>query len=101
MLLLPALNAMINITTTRYAATEDHPPFVIFAMLAVIAMASAAMAGFEMGADVARSWLHFLGYALILSISVYVILDLEYPRRGLIRVDNFDHYLVAVRNSMK
>jgi hypothetical protein len=101
MLLLPALNAMIDITTTRYAATENHPPFVIFGMLAVIAMASAVMAGFEMGAARERSWLHILGFALILSVAVYVILDLEYPRRGLIRVDAFDHYLVDVRNSMK
>jgi hypothetical protein len=101
MLLLPALNSMIDITTTRVAATENHPPSVIFAMLAAIALASALMAGFEMGSSTARSWLHILGFALVLSISVYVIIDLEYPRRGLIRVDAFDHYLVDVRNSMK
>jgi hypothetical protein len=101
MLVIPALNAMIDITTTRVAATENHPPMVIFAMLAVIAMASALMAGFEMGGSVKRSWLHIVGYAVILSISVYVIIDLEFPRRGLIRVDAFDHYIVDVRNSMK
>jgi hypothetical protein len=31
---------------------------------------------------------------------VYVILDLEYPRLGLIRVDAFDQVLVNVRDSM-
>lgn len=41
------------------------------------------------------------GYAVILSIEVYVILDLEFPRLGLIRVDAFDRYLVEVRNTMK
>lgn len=101
MLLLPALNAMIDITTTRIAATENHPPMVIFAMLAVIALASAMMAGFELASSTTRSWLHTLGFAVILSVAVYVILDLEYPRRGLIRVDAFDHYIVDVRNSMK
>jgi hypothetical protein len=101
MLMLPALNAMIDITTTRYAATENHPPLVIFAMLGGIALASSMMAGYEMASAKQRSWLHIVGYAVILSVSVYVILDLEYPRMGLIRVDAFDHYIVDVRNSMK
>ena len=30
MLLLPALNEMIDITTTRAVATQNHPPFVVF-----------------------------------------------------------------------
>jgi hypothetical protein len=101
MLLLPAVNAMIDITTTRLATTENHPPMIIFAMLALIALASSMMAGFEMATRKKRSWLHIAGYALILSISVYVILDLEFPRLGIIRVDAFDHYIVDVRNSMR
>lgn len=101
MLLIPALNSMFDITTVRTAAREDHPPFIIFIMLAVIALASSMMAGFEMAGASRRSWLHVVGFSLILSISVYVILDLEFPRLGLIRVDNFDHYLVDVRDSMK
>src|SRR5208337_470457 len=82
MLLLPALNSMIDITTVRTAATEDHPAPIIFAMLALIALASSMMAGFEMAGASRRSWLHTAGFALILSISVYVILDLEFPRLG-------------------
>jgi len=100
-LLLPALNAMIDVTTVRTAATENHPPVIIFAMLALIALATSLMAGFEMAGAKRRSWLHIIGYALIVSIAVYVILDLEFPRMGLIRVDAFDHYLMDVRTSMK
>ena len=101
MLLLPALNAMIDITNTRLGAVEDHPPDVIFVTLAIIALAGSVLAGYEMASGTRRSWLHILSFALILSISVYVILDLEFPRLGLIRVDAFDHYVVDVRNSMK
>jgi hypothetical protein len=101
MLLLPALNAMIDITTTRTAAIDDHPPDIIFLMLALIALASSMMTGYEMAPAVRRSWLHIFGFALILSISVYVILDLEFPRLGVIRVSNFDKYMLDVRNSMK
>ena len=40
MLLLPALNQMIDITTTRTMATKMHPPTAIFAMLFALALAA-------------------------------------------------------------
>jgi hypothetical protein len=101
MLLLPALNSMFDITTVRTSAGEDHPPIEIFAMLGLIALASSFMAGYQLAGEKRRSSLTILGYVLILTLSVYVILDLEFPRLGIIRVDNFDRYLVDVRNSMK
>ena len=42
-----------------------------------------------------------LGFALILGIAVYVIVDLEFPRLGLIRLDSFDQLLVNVRAQMR
>ena len=99
--LFPALNAMIDITTTRMAATETHPPAIVFAVLGLVSLGCALLAGYEMGASPARSWLHVVGYALIVAFILYVIVDFEYPRLGLIRVDDFDKYLVQVRESMK
>ncbi len=98
--LLPSLNAMIDITTTRLAATDTHPPKVVYVVLTVIALLCSFLAGYEMGASRARSWVHVLGLAAILSFTLYVILDFEYPRLGLIRIDDFDKYLAAVRASM-
>jgi hypothetical protein len=99
--LLPALNAMIDITTTRMAASEMHPPAVVFAVLAVVSLGCALFAGYEMGASEARSWLHLLGYAAGVAFILYVIADFEYPRIGLIRIEAFDGYLADVRASMK
>jgi len=101
MLLLPALNAMIDITTTRTTALRMHPPLVIFFLLGGIALASSLFAGYSMAEASSRSWLHVIGFAAILALSVYVILELEYPRRGQIRVNAFDQVLVDVRDSMK
>jgi hypothetical protein len=98
--LLAPLNEMIDITTTRTAATLMHPPPVIYGMLCVFALVSALLAGYEMGASSKRHFLHSVGFALILSGTIYVIVDLEFPRLGLIRVDAFDQVLVDVRNSM-
>jgi len=100
-LVLSSLNEMIDITTTRAVALEMHPPTVVFWGLAVLVLASAVLAGYGMADARARSWLHMLIYSAILATAVYVILDLEYPRVGLIRIDDADHILTNLRNSMK
>ncbi len=99
--LLPALNAMFDITTTRRAATQMHPPRVVFVVLFAIALVCALLVGYEMGASPAQSPVHVWGYAAILAFTLYVILDFEYPRLGLIRIDEFDKYLVQIRAAMK
>jgi len=100
MLLLPALNAMIDITTTRTMAAQLHPPTVVFAMLFGLALAASLLAGFGMTGGKVRSRFHMLGFSLVVAIAVYVILDIEYPRLGLIRLDAFDQALVELRESM-
>jgi hypothetical protein len=100
MLFLPAVNQMIDITRTRLMATRMHPPPVIYAMLAVVALVGALLAGYHMAGGKARSWLHTIGFAAVLASTVYVILDIEYPRFGLIRVDAADEVLVELRRSM-
>lgn len=99
-LLLPALNEMFDITTTRTMATQAHPPYVIYGMLIALALASALLAGFGMAGSKSRSWLHIFGFAGVMAVAVYVIIDLEFPRLGLIRVDTFDQALVELRASM-
>jgi hypothetical protein len=99
-LLVPALNEMIDITTTRTAATAMHPPMVIYLMLVVLVLAAALMAGYGMAGAKKRSSMHMLGFAIVMSLAVYVIIDMEYPRLGLIRVDAFDQTLVDLRAEM-
>jgi len=101
MLFLPALNEMFDITTTRLMATRTHPPMVIFVLLFVMALASSAFAGYGMAVSPSRRWFHAIGFALVVAVAVYVILDLEFPRLGLIRVDSFDQALIDLRAGMR
>jgi hypothetical protein len=48
-----------------------------------------------------RSWLHIVTFAAVISIVIYVIIDLEFPRFGLIRLDAADRFLVDLRQTMK
>jgi hypothetical protein len=60
------------------------------------------LAGYSMaGGQPSSCWIHMLAFAVIMAVTVYVILDLEYPRLGLIRVDAVDQVLVDLRDSMR
>jgi hypothetical protein len=101
LLVLPPLNAMFDITTTRTMALLHHPPLIIFGSLFALALGCSLLAGFGMSGGKTRSWAHMLGFAIIMAFAVYVILDLEFPRIGLIRVDAADRTLTSLRESMK
>jgi hypothetical protein len=100
-LVLSSLNAMIDITTTRAMATQTHPPTIIYFMLLGLALVSSVLAGYGMAGGTGFSRLHPIAFALVLTGTVYVILDLEFPRIGLIRIDAVDQLLVDVRKSMR
>lgn len=97
--LVPALNDMFDVATTRTMYREAHTPMVVFLVLALLAFASALLAGMAVAGS-ARSWVHMIGFPLLLSVTIYVILDLEYPRVGLLRLDATDRVLVELRQSM-
>jgi hypothetical protein len=99
MQLVPALNAMIDITTTRVAVTQFHPPRIVFVMLAALSLIAAMLAGYQMSTAARRSWFHVLLFVTTFTLALYVILDLEYPRLGLIRVDAADTLLKDLRSS--
>lgn len=99
-LLLTALNAMFDTATSRVESMKQHPPTVIFGMLLVLTLVSSLLAGYGMSEGEARSWVHILGFATAIAVTVYVIFDLEFPRMGLIRLDSADQVLIDVRRSM-
>lgn len=100
-LLLPALNDMIDITTTRLMATRNHPPVIIFVLLGLLSLVGAMLVGFDTSATPDRQWLHTIAFAGIMALCVNVIMELELPRLGLVRVDGADVALIELRQSMQ
>jgi hypothetical protein len=100
-LLLPSLNNMIDITTTRTMAARIHPPPIIYALLFFLGLACSLLAGYGMAEGKLRSWMHMLGFTIIMFISLYVILTIEYPRMSFLHFDVYDQVLVDLRGKMK
>src|SRR6516164_6027879 len=99
-LLLPALNNMFDITTVRTMSLQIHPPTIVYVLLFSVSLMCALLAGYRMASGQYRSWLHILGFTVITVVVVYVILDLDYLREGLIRLQTADQLLVKAREAM-
>lgn len=99
-LLLPALNAMIDITTTQAMATKNHPPLPVFLLLPMLSLIGSLLVGYDSSSNKRRRWLHSMAFAAVMSLTVYVIIDLEFPRLGLIRITTADQVLIDLRKSM-
>jgi hypothetical protein len=97
---LPPANEMFDLGNSRLLASRQHPPVAVFAMLGALVLVSGLLAGFGMAKSDRQSPLHVFGFAAIMALSIYLILDIEYPRLGLIRIDAFDQALVELRATM-
>lgn len=97
MLLLPALNDMFDAASARHVATQAHAPVVIMALLVGLSILSAYMAGRTVARIRASFWQRSI-YALVLTVTLLVIADLDYPRLGLIRLDYSDELMVGLQS---
>jgi len=100
-LVLASLNDMIDITTTRTVAFQTHLPSTMVILMAVLVLGGSLISGYELSGAKQRSLLHAISFAVLMAGVIYIIVDLEYPRVGVIRLDQFDQALVEVRESMK
>jgi hypothetical protein len=93
--LVPALNAMIDVTTTRRAAGEATVPDSIMYLLFMLCCCSAFLLGYDNKHKI--DWIVVGGFALMLSVTVLTILDLDRPRGGFINMDVPNKKIIELR----
>lgn len=97
--LVPALNAMIDITTTRREAGEANIPDSIMYFLLLLCCCSSFLLGYDNRHTI--DWILLIGFAIVLSITVITIIDLDRPRSGLINMDSTNQLIVELRGMFK
>lgn len=100
-LLLPALNQMIDVTTIRLIAVQSHPPLIVFLLLGILSLAAAWIVGFGMSKAERLSHPHVLGFSAMVALALYVILDIEYPRYGLVTLNKPHQLLLELKTGMQ
>lgn len=93
--LIPALNAMIDITTTRSAAGESTIPDSIMCFLFALCVCSAFLLGYDNKRTI--DWIILIGFTTMLTLTVFTIIDLDRPRSGLINMDGPNEKMVELR----
>jgi hypothetical protein len=101
MLVMGALNQMIDITTVRTVGIISHLPVLVLVLLLVTILLSSFLTGYAFSAAGTRDWLSAIIFAIAVSCATYVTLDYEYPRVGLIRTDPVDKVLMDTLERME
>jgi hypothetical protein len=100
-LALPPLNTMIDLAAARRVTLQYHLPALIVTLLVGASVLSGLLAGYAMSKRMRRSWFHVFAYALLLAMTIYTVLDLDYARAGLINIDVSYQPLFELRQAMQ
>ena len=98
--MIPAVNAMIDIVTTRDAGRVSRVPrLVLWVLLALVLISS-----FVLGSDYngkKRNKILIFCYALAMTITLDLITELDRPREGLINLNAIEQKMIDLRELVK
>lgn len=93
--LIPALNDMFDITTSRRAAGEGTIPDSILYFLFILCLCASFLLGYDHKNQL--DWIVVSGFSLMLSVTVFTIIDMDRPRGGFINLDVPNEKLIELR----
>jgi hypothetical protein len=101
-LLLQSLNQVIDLEAAGWTAFYTHVPAAVIFLDVIVALLTVTMVGYAFGVDGVHHILSMCVLAVAVSVVLGVIIDLDRPRQGFIRVSqqpiiNLQHELHADR----
>jgi hypothetical protein len=96
--MVPSLNAMIDIVTTREAARKAMVPHLILVVLCILILVSAFLSGYG-SKNLERNQVLVVAFAVITTLALYLIIDLDRPRQGFVNLEAAQQLMVDLRNN--
>ncbi len=96
-LMLPALNDMMDVVTSRDAARLASVPDPIIWLLIILTLLGSLIIGYSKK-EKKNDWIILFMYSLITVITIYTILDLDRPRQGIIKTDKAHQKIMELRS---
>jgi hypothetical protein len=85
-LLLQSLNEVIDLDAARWMAFQNHVPETVIYVIAVVGLLAAMIVGYSFGSSGLRQPFSLCALSLAITLVLMVIIDLDRPREGFIRV---------------
>jgi len=96
--MIPALNNMIDIVTTRESSRISKVPPIILLILLFLTFASSFLLGYG-NKSKKRNNVITVGFAFMISLVLYLIVELDRPKRGIINVDSAEKMIVDLKSN--
>ena len=87
-----ALNDVFDSYASRNAALDRHVPEIVLFLLFVTFLLTASLVGYSSGASRQRATFATYSLVVLITVLVFIIIDLDRPRRGLIEVSQQSLY---------
>ena len=97
--IVPAANEVIDLSATRAWASHNQMPASVLVLLAVSMVISSGLVGHSSGQVGRRHLELWIGTNVLVMLVLFVVLDFDRPRRGLIQINHTP--LIELRESMK
>lgn len=98
-LIVPAVNDVIDLSSSRVWANRNHLPDPVLALLLGSVIISSLLLGHSSGQAARRHPGLWLASNVVLALVLYVVLDFDRPRRGVILVDQTP--LIELRETLR
>jgi len=85
---LPPVNELIDVHTQRFNATLMHLPYLVQGLLVACSLLAVTVIGYGCGMDGKRRWFLTLSLAVLIASSLWITIDLDQPRRGILQLDD-------------
>jgi hypothetical protein len=95
--MIPALNSMIDTVTTRNAARHSTVPDAIIWVLFILCAISSFMIGINRKESKSSMLVVNTVFALMISACVFLIIDLDRPKHGLITTEEMNQNIIDLR----
>lgn len=94
--MVPALNTMMDIVTVREAGNNAHIPDSILWLLFLLTIVGGFLIGHSFK-GIQINWIIVFGFAIVMVMTIYLIIDLDRPRQGVINMDQTHVKMIELR----